>query len=261
MASVRSRFFIVFLSIAVLIISASVIKAQETDVSLILSLSFEDGKGKVATDISKYGNNGALKGDPKWVDGKFGKALQLNGSTDWVEVPHADILTVDKEITVMAWIKADRYEVPGAGYQGIVSKSNDPRSYSLYTMAAGTLHFSTAGVGTVSVAKVPLKEWVHVAAVVVDGKHRYYFNGKLDSESGSGVKLPGLSDKASVLVGKTPEGSREFGGIIDEVRIWNKALTIDEIVKQMDKGGKTAPVESNGRLVSTWAQIKNILLQ
>jgi hypothetical protein len=258
MARVRCRFFIMFLSITILIISASVTKAQEVDPSLILSLSFEDGKGKIATDLSKYGNNGALKGAPNWVDGKFGKALQLNGSTDWVEVPHADILCVDKEVTVMAWVKADRYEVPGAGYQGILSKSNDTRSYSLYTTSSGVLHFSTAGVGTTSVAKVPLKEWVHIAAVVVDGKHRYYFNGKLDSESGAAVKLPGLSDKAIVLVGKTAEGSREFQGIIDEVRIWNKALTIDEIVKQMDKGGKTAPVQPNGRLVSTWAQIKNI---
>jgi hypothetical protein len=76
MARVKSRFFIVALSIAVLIISASVTKAQETDVSLILSLSFDDGSGKIATDNSKYGNNGALKGSPNWVDGKFGKALQ-----------------------------------------------------------------------------------------------------------------------------------------------------------------------------------------
>jgi len=259
MTRVRNRLFIVTLSIAVLIISASVTKAQDTDPTLILSLSFDDGSGKVAKDISKYGNNGALKGDPKWVDGKFGKALQLNGSTDWVEVPHADILCVDKEVTVMAWVKMDRYEVPGSGYTGIVAKSNSPRSYSLYTTAAGILHFSTAGVGTVSIATVPLKEWTHIAAVVIGGKHQYYFNGKLDTETGSGIALPGLSDKAVVLVGKTAEGSREYQGIIDEVRIWNKALTVDEIVKQMDKGGKTAPVQPNGRLVTTWAQIKNIL--
>jgi len=248
----------VTLSIAVLIISASVTKAQSADPSLILSLSFDDGSGKVAKDLSKYGNNGALKGDPKWVDGKFGKALQLNGSTDWVEVPHADILSVDKEVTIMAWIKADRYEVPGAGYQGIVAKSNSPRSYSLYTTAAGILHFSTAGVGTTSIAKVPLKEWVHITVEVVGGKHRYYFNGKLDSESGSGVVLPGLTDKDVVLVGKTGESSREFQGIIDEVRIWNKALSADEIVKQMNGGGQTTPVQPNGRLVATWAQIKNM---
>jgi hypothetical protein len=257
MARAISRFFIVTLSITILIISASVIKAQVVDPSLILSLSFDDGSGKIAKDGSQYGNDGALKGDPKWVDGKFDKALQLNGSTDWIEVPHADILCVDNEVTVMAWIKADRYEVPGAGYQGIVAKSNDTRSYSLYTMASGQLHFSTAGIGGVSIAKVPLKEWVHVAAEVIGGKQRFYINGQLDSETGSGTKLPGLSDKAVVLVGKTAEGSREFQGIIDEVRIWNKALTVDEIVKQMDKGGKTAPVQPSGRLVATWAQIKN----
>jgi len=259
MTRVRSRFFIVTLSIAILIISASVTKAQNADPSLILSLSFDDGSGKIAKDGSNYGNDGDLKGDPKWVEGKFDKALEFNGTSDFVEIPHADILTVDKEVTVMAWIKTDRYEVPGAGYQGIVSKSDSPRSYSLYTTSSGVLHFSTAGVGTTSIKQVPKNEWVHITAVVVDGKHRYYFNGILDTETGSGIKLPGLSDTATALVGKTHEGSREFKGIIDEVRIWNKALSADEIVKQMDKGGKTVSVQPNGRLVATWAQIKNIL--
>jgi len=200
MARLISRFFIVTLSIAILIISASAIKAQETDASLILSLSFDDGKGKVATDGSKYGNNGDLKGDPKWVDGKFGKALEFNGTSDWVEIPHADILCVDKDVTVMAWLNTNRWEYPGGGYQGIIAKSNDTRSYSLYTTAAGILHFSTAGVGTTSIKQVPKNEWVHVTAVVVDGKHRYYFNGILDTETGSGIKLPGLSDNVTVVV-------------------------------------------------------------
>ena len=97
---------------------------------------------------------------------------------------------------------------------------------------------------------------MHVVAVVVGGKHQYYFNGKLDSESGAGVVLPGLADKAAVLVGKTPEGSREYQGIIDEVRIWNKALKVDEIAKQMVKGGKTISVQPNGKLVMTWAGLK-----
>ena len=244
-------------SLVFLITFVSFTEAQVVDPSLILSFSFDDGNGKIATDGSKYGNNGDLKGDPKWVAGKFEKALEFNGTSDFVEVQHADILTVDKEVTVMAWIKTDRYEVPGAGYQGIVAKSNDTRSYSLYTTSSGVLHFSTAGIGTVSIKTVPKNEWVHVTAVVVDGKHRYYFNGVLDSESGSGIKLPGLSDKATVVVGKTHEGSREFKGIIDEVRIWNKALTVDEILKQMEKGSAT-PVQPKSKLTTTWAQVKNI---
>ena len=94
-------------SLVFLITFVSFTEAQVVDPSLILSFSFDDGNGKIATDGSKYGNNGDLKGDPKWVAGKFEKALEFNGTSDFVEVQHADILTVDKEVTVMAWIKTD----------------------------------------------------------------------------------------------------------------------------------------------------------
>ena len=67
----------------------------------------------------------------KHVEGKFGKALQLNGSSDWVVIPHDEILTVDEDFTVMAWINTERHMGPNAQrWQGIVAKGNDPRSYS-----------------------------------------------------------------------------------------------------------------------------------
>ena len=227
MAGVRSRLFVVTLSMAVLIMSASVTKAQDADPSLILALSFDDGSGAIAKDSSDYGNDGALKGDPKWVEGKFGKALQFNGSTDWVEIPHADTLCVDKAVTVMAWINAERHTGPaGAGWQCILAKSDNPRSYSFYTVSDGTLHL-WAGIGTVTFTKVPLKEWVHVVAIAEsgeDGTHSYYINGERDPGGGlGGVSLPGLSDTATVLIGRSHENQREFQGMIDEVRIWNRA--------------------------------------
>ena len=257
MIRVRKRLLITIVLLVVLTMCISFTKAQNTDPSLVLSLSFDDGSGKIAEDGSEYGNDGDLKGDPAWVEGKFDGALEFDGAVDYVEIPHSETLTVDEEVTVMAWVKADRYEFPGGGYQGILAKSNDTRSYSLYTTSAGVLHFSTAGIGTTSIAKVPLDEWVHITVVVVDGKHRYYFNGVLDTETGSGIKLPGLSDTATALVADSHEGSREFGGIIDEVRIWNRALDADEIVKQMNQGGKSLPVQSKSKLITVWAQIKN----
>ena len=49
---------------------------------------FDEGKGGVATDSSKQGNDGEIHG-AKWVDGKFGKALEFDGANNWVEVPRA----------------------------------------------------------------------------------------------------------------------------------------------------------------------------
>jgi hypothetical protein len=222
----------------------------------VLYLPFDDDGGDVAKDHSQYGNDGDLNGAPKWVEGKFEGALQFDGTEDFVQVPHADILSVDEEVTVMAWINTERHGGPG-NYQGIVAKSNGPRSYSLYIESGGGLHFSTAGVGTVSTTKVPLDEWLHVAAMVVDGIHKYYINGEPAGQGGGGIKLPGLADTQDVLVGKTWEGTREFLGMIDEVRIWNRALDENEVRKEMGIG-QAAAVNQSGKLSATWGSIKSI---
>lgn len=242
----------------ILVMMASIGEAADPeDASLILSLSF-DNAGEEAEDLSQYGNNGTLSGGPEWVDGKFEGALQFDGEDDFVEVPHAEILCVDEEVTVMAWINAERHTGPGgAGWQGILSKSNSPRSYSFYTESGGGLHFSTAGTGSVSSA-VPLNEWVHVVAMVVEGSHQYYINGEDAGTGGGGINLPGTSDTATVLVGKTHEGNREFLGLIDEVRIWNRALTQDEVKEEMDMGSQSLAVDASGKLGATWGSIKSM---
>ena len=92
---------------------------------------FDDGAGTTAADSSGNGNDGTLSGDPQRVAGKVSGALQFNGVDDFVDIPHAEILTVDNEVTVMAWINPERHTGPGgATWQGILAKSNNPRSYS-----------------------------------------------------------------------------------------------------------------------------------
>ena len=65
---------------------------------------FDEGKGTAIEDSSGNGLEGELKGGGKWVDGKFGKAIQLNGETGFVAIkPHANPTT---DITVSAWVKS-----------------------------------------------------------------------------------------------------------------------------------------------------------
>ena len=117
--------------------------AEESDDTLILYFSFDELDGDMAIDHSQYENNGTVNGAPELADGKFGKALKLNGETDWVEVPHADILTVETSVTVMAWINAERHMGPNnQRWQGILAKGNSPRSYSFYTESPSEcMHF------------------------------------------------------------------------------------------------------------------------
>ena len=153
-------------------------------------------------DWSGHGNHGTLNGPPVWSAGHVGTgSLEFSG-TDFVEVPHDESLTVDSEVTVMAWINAQRHNSAAGDWQGILGKSNNPRSYSFYTYVDGTLHFSTA--------TVPLNEWVHVCAMVTGGAHRYYINGAPAGEEHSGIVLPGTADSGTVRIGMTNEGNNGF---------------------------------------------------
>ena len=227
-----------------------------SDESLILYFSFDELDGDTVIDHSQYGNDGTLAGAPELVSGKFGDALKLNGESDWVEVPHAEILTVDENVTVMAWINAERHKGPNdQRWQGIVAKGNGPRSYSFYTeFPSECLHLSAGGSGSVCTGKVALNEWQHVAAHVENGTHRYWLNGEAVGEFAGQNPLPGAADTADVLVGKTHEGNREFLGLIDEVRIWNRALSEDEILAEMETS--LTPVEPLGKLSTTWSALK-----
>lgn len=252
-----------------LLISVPLLGA-EVDDTLVLYLPFDEGEGKVVSDLSIYGNDGEIKGDPKWVDGKFGKALYFDGTDDWVQVPDSPSLRVKEAVTVMAWIKAERHTFPGTNWQGIVAKSNSPRSYSFYTEVSGGLHFSTSAAapqpfyGSVSTAKVPLKEWVHVAVVAETSKnggwHRYYVNGEPGGERffAELTTLPGDSDAQDVLIGRTWEDSRFFLGAIDEVRIWNRALSEEEIKEQMRMGASDfLALQVAGKLPAMWGYLKS----
>lgn len=165
--------------------------------------------------------------------------MQLDGLDDYVEVPHSATLTVDSEVSVMAWINTSRYSASYTSFQGIMAKGDGLRSYSFYIFnigEAGLLHLSTTSidtlVGSASSMGVPLNEWVHVCAMVKDGQHQYYINGVdagISFPGGPVAQLPGMDDTVPVHIGGTQEGWTRFLGRIDDARIYNHGLTQQEV--------------------------------
>ena len=80
---------------------------------------FDEGNGDKAEDSSGTGNDGSIQGGAKWVNGKFGKALSLDGSDAYVEIEHDDSLNVGAEHTIAFWFKLDK---PPGGGMAVITK-------------------------------------------------------------------------------------------------------------------------------------------
>jgi len=258
----RKLFYLISFVLVLSVALTSTARAADPD--LVGWWRFDEGSGTTAADFSGNGNDGTLQSDTAWVTGHLGKAMEFDGVDDYVDVPHSETLMPENEVTVMAWIYAERHGGPGTeGWQGVIAKGNTVRSYSLYTESGGGLHFSTtsagAYVGTVSSGQVPLNEWVHVCAMVIGGEHQYYINGEDAGTSGSGIVL-GAEDTANVVIGRTQEGAnRSFLGMIDDTRIYMRGLSQEEVQSAMSGEGVPqafGPDPANGGLhADTWVTL------
>jgi len=204
------------------------------DDSLVLALNFNNNSAigessTLAVDISKYGNNGTIYG-ATWVDGKFGKALSFDGENDYVEVSDDESLDITDAITIEAWVKAESANFGTDWIRTIIKKD---LAYIL-RIEEGTnklsLHVWTNNTAD-SQCEVSLDwttgEWYHVVGTYDGSYQRIYRNGLVVQTQG----LTGIIDTSTknLLIGGITSSAEQLNGTIDEVRIYNRALSADEI--------------------------------
>jgi hypothetical protein len=227
---------------------------------------FEEGSGKVARDSTKNGNNGTLMGGPKWVDGKFGKALQFSGADDYVDAGSGSSLNLSSTGTVAFWFIANEM----GRYQGIVSKNDlkdtDRNGYTVRSQGNNKIVAEIADAsGNIldwSTTAISIGTWYFIV-YEWDGKMaKFYTNGTL--EDSQPQTLNPKSDVYNLFIGCEHETNGNptyyFNGIIDEVAIFNVALAEQDIQSLMDsglKGSGVAAVDLSGKLTTTWGEIKN----
>ncbi len=225
---------------------------------------FDEGSGDVAKDTSGLGNDGTLVGDPQWVDGKFGEALEFNGVEDYVDCGNGESLDITQTITVMGWVKPD--EALGLdGWQRFASRGEYNTGWMIGITNAGKpdLTITNAGGGFVTMygkTTLELGRWYHIAGVVDSSTRQVYiyFNGTLDNNpmAHSGEMMnPGVP----TTIGKSGVAHvYDFHGVIDEVVIFDVALEEEDIQAIMNKGlGSMLAVSQSGKLTTTWGGIKN----
>jgi len=225
---------------------------------------FEEGGGDIAKDSSEKGNHGNIAGRVKWVKGKFGNAMEFNGTDTWVEVPFNDSLVLE-EVTIVAWAKIQK----APRWQSILMRGQNPRNYLLCTnIDTGVLLFSmTKGAkdawsGPSGGNPVTDDSWHHLAGVLGQKEGNViYIDGKKVGQQAYGK--PSLdADPKNIRIADGSGGGHMLQGLLDEVALFGIGLNEDQINAVMNNGLeketglKGALVESKGKITTVWGAIR-----
>ena len=196
---------------------------------LVLWLKFDEGTGLKAYDLSQYRNHGTIHG-ATWTQGKFGKALSFDGVDDYVEVPDSASLDITDEITIEAWVNVrekdgEQYPVQKHGAYGMFVRTdmyNGGFWWNIWWEVEGPEWKYVNNLNPLF-----LNKWCHLVWTF-DGTYvKSYVNGELKGTwDRSGRKI--AVSAYPLYVGQSGGGSW-FNGTIDEVRIYNRALSEEEI--------------------------------
>jgi Concanavalin A-like lectin/glucanases superfamily/Bacterial Ig-like domain/Bacterial Ig domain len=203
---------------------------------LVAAYAFDEGSGTTAVDATGSGNNGAVVG-ATWAPGRYGGALSFDGTDDYVGLPGLGTF-YNTAFTLEAWVQ----KATTKNDVGIVGSwtGNGPM---LWVDHLASRHHLTLGGGLAtyldSGRNPVVGQWQHLAATFDGASARYYVDGvEVASRSFSGSV--GSSNTWRIgAYGFAPGGF--FDGVIDEIRVYDRALSAAEIVADRDAPIAFAP--------------------
>jgi len=211
------------------------------DFGLVGHWDMDEGGGSVLNDKSGNNNHGTLTNGPKWTKGKNGGALQFDGKDDYVDCGNDESLNITEAITIEAWVRHDE----GGVYDGILQKGSFTSSfgkYEIHTTNDNKLRFILNGTTDNSVItsnSIPVGLWTHIVASWDGITIRAYINGVVDQNTDL-FSGPLTTDSNPLRIGMYYSSGFIFNGQIDEVRIYNRALTEAEVRYHYNQGKPVA---------------------
>ena len=192
---------------------------------------FGEGSGTTVQDSSAYAKTATLTG-AAWADGYNGGGISFDGD-DYITVGTDAQYNITGAISLSMWIYVPEYT---SGRVVNKQGSKGKRGWSLNVEDTGKASFQIAKNANDlyfvdSLSDVPLNQWVHIAGVYIPGKScSIYINGKLDNQRTDSVPSSQYNSSLAVTLGARPSKECYFKGIADEICIYNRALTIEEII-------------------------------
>lgn len=188
---------------------------------------FNENSGNRVYDLSGNGNDGLFVNDPEWVPGRTGQAIDFDGGNDYIDCGSLDI---DGSLTIGVWVKTDSTST----FQSIVSKSSFlDRTYSLFLYNTGIVWAQITNTANNwdaqrQSSEAIITDWTHVMMVYNTISLDLYFNGVLKDGRLSGTVPSQIRNGAEPFT-ISKENAFYFNGLIDDVRIWNRALSAQEV--------------------------------
>lgn len=237
---------------------ANMAKAQVITEGLVSYWTFDksDIDGETVEDV--FGeNHGTIHGEPKQVEGKLGEALKFDGGDDCVEIQNPSNLDMTDAITVTMWLK-----VPDDNIRAFALSKNDNRNGFRFEVKPNLFWVLEKGDAQKAIkSSLSREEWCYLVGTY-DGKESIlYINGEQVGASLPAAGALANCEKSLIIGAHRHSGDLPFNGTIDDVAIYKRALSEDEVQQnfEAESWAEQAVVASTKKLAETWGKIKNSL--
>jgi hypothetical protein len=230
---------------------------DRTLLSLVAAYGFEEGAGQTVSDVSGLGHTGTISGASWTTSGKFGNALSFNGTSSLITIGDANDLDLTTGMTLEAWV--DPTTVDG-NWRDVIYKGNDDyflsaTDYGSGVPAAGAT-LGTADVFTAGTSALATHTWTFLTETYNGSALDLYVNGTLVSSLAQTGNIATSTD--ALQIGGDSLYGQYFAGLIDEVRVYNTALSQSQIATDMNTpvgGGGGVPADTTPPTVTSVAPL------